>query len=78
MAIEMPEIEMVLVEGGTFTMGATPEQGDDACDDEKPAHKVTLDSFYIGKFPVTQRLWKAVMGAATRAISRVTICQLRM
>ena len=63
MAIEIPEIEMVLVEGGTFTMGATPEQGSDACDNEKPAHKVTLDSFYIGKFPVTQRLWKAVMGS---------------
>ena len=52
---------MVLVEGGTFTMGATPEQGRAAGYDEKPAHKVTLDSFYIGKFPVTQRLWKAVM-----------------
>ena len=63
MAIEIPEIEMVLVEGGTFTMGATPEQGSDARDDEKPAHKVTLGSFYIGKFPVTQRLWKAVMGS---------------
>lgn len=63
MAIEIPEIEMVLVEGGTFTMGATPEQGSDAYDNEKPAHKVTLDSFYIGKFPVTQRLWKAVMGS---------------
>ena len=63
MAIEIPEIEMVLVEGGTFTMGATPEQGSDAYDDEMPAHKVTLDSFYIGKFPVTQRLWKAVMGS---------------
>ena len=34
--------EMVYVEGGTFTMGATAEQGDDAYDDEKPAHKVTL------------------------------------
>lgn len=63
MVIEIPEIEMVLVEGGTFTMGATPEQGSDADDDEKPVHKVTLDSFYIGKFPVTQRLWKAVMGS---------------
>ena len=40
-----------------------PEQGSDARDDEKPAHKVTLGSFYIGKFPVTQRLWKAVMGS---------------
>ena len=63
MAIEIPEIEMVLVEGGTFTMGATPEQGSDAYGDEKPAHKVTLDSFYIGKFPVMQRLWMAVMGS---------------
>ena len=53
---------MVLVEGGTFMMGATAEQGDDACDDEKPVHQVTLDSFYIGKYPVTQRLWTGVMG----------------
>lgn len=63
MAIEIPEIEMVLVEGGTFTMGATPEQGYDAFDEKKPAHKVTLDSFYIGKFLVKQRLWEAVMGS---------------
>lgn len=54
--------EMIPVEGGTFTMGATAEQGNDAYDDEKPAHKVTLDSYAIGKFEVTQALWKAVMG----------------
>lgn len=54
--------DMVRVEGGTFTMGATPEQGDDADDDEKPAHEVTLDSYYIGKTEVTQALWEAVMG----------------
>ena len=58
----LPEIEMVYVKGGTFTMGATPEQGNDALDDEKPAHKVTLDSYYIGKYEVTNELWKAVMG----------------
>lgn len=58
----LPEIEMVYVSGGTFTMGATPEQGNDALDDEKPAHKVTLDSYYIGKYEVTNELWKAVMG----------------
>jgi serine/threonine protein kinase len=45
--------EMVLVEGGTFMMGATKEQGDDARDNEKPAHQVTLDSFEIGMYPVT-------------------------
>jgi len=54
--------EMIFVEGGTFVMGATPEQGDEAYDMEKPAHKVQLDDFYIGKYEVTQGLWKAVMG----------------
>ena len=34
--------EMVYVEGGTFTMGATSEQGSDAYSDEKPAHSVCL------------------------------------
>ena len=54
---------MVYVQGGTFTMGATPEQGSDAYDDEKPTHEVTLSSYYIGKYEVTQRLWQAVMGS---------------
>ena len=53
---------MVAVEGGTFTMGATPEQGDDALDAEKPAHQVTLSSYAIGQTEVTQALWVAVMG----------------
>ena len=53
---------MVYVEGGTFTMGATSEQGSDAADKEKPAHSVTLSSFYIGQTEVTQELWQAVMG----------------
>ena len=55
--------EMVYVEGGTFTMGATSEQGSDAYDNEKPAHSVTLGGYYIGKYEVTQKLWKAVMGS---------------
>ncbi len=54
---------MVSVEGGTFTMGATAEQGSDAWDNEKPAHKVTLSSFSIGKYEVTQEEWEAVMGS---------------
>ena len=53
---------MVRVEGGTFTMGATSEQGSDAFDNEKPAHQVTLSSFSIGKYEVTQEEWQAVMG----------------
>ena len=53
---------MVYVEGGTFIMGATAEQKK-TYKDEKPAHSVTLSSFYIGKYEVTQALWKAVMGS---------------
>ena len=55
-------IDMVRVEAGTFTMGATPEM-ENPEDDEKPAHQVTLtNDYYIGKYEVTQALWKAVMG----------------
>jgi formylglycine-generating enzyme required for sulfatase activity len=59
----IPNIEMVLVKGGSITMGCTAEQGSDCDDDEKPAHKVTLSDFYIGKYEVTQAQWKAVMGS---------------
>ena len=55
---------MVGVEGGTFTMGATSEQGtSDPYDDEYPTHSVTLSNFAIGETEVTQELWQAVMGS---------------
>ena len=54
---------MVYVSGGTFTMGGTSEQGSDAKSDEKPTHSVTLSSYYICKYEVTQALWRAVMGS---------------
>ena len=57
--------KMIRVQGGTFTMGATPEQ-DRREDDKdryfKPPHSVTLTSYYIGETEVTQQLWEAVMG----------------
>lgn len=53
---------MVRVEGGTFTMGATSEQGSDADSDENPTHQVTLSDYYIGRYEVTQAQWEAVMG----------------
>jgi len=43
-------------------MGCTAEQGSACWDNEKPAHSVTLSGYYIGKYEVTQGLWKAVMG----------------
>ena len=54
---------MVYVAGGTFTMGATPEQDGDCNDDESPTHQVTLSDYYIGETEVTQQLWQAVMGS---------------
>ena len=53
--------EMVFVQGGTFTMGATEEQGSDYDSDELPTYQVTLSDFYIGKYEVTQQLWEYVM-----------------
>ena len=55
--------EMVYVEGGSFDMGATTEQGSEADTDEKPVHSVTLSDYYIGSCEVTQELWEAVMGS---------------
>ena len=55
-------IDMVRVEAGTFTMGATPEM-ENPFGDEKPTHQVTLtNDYYIGKYEVTQALWQAVTG----------------
>jgi formylglycine-generating enzyme required for sulfatase activity len=56
------DVPLVYVAGGTFTMGCTAEQGEDCEDTEKPAHQVTVDDFYIGKYEVTQAQWKAVTG----------------
>ncbi len=59
---ELEKDEMVLVKGGTFTMGATSEQGTSDPDaDEYPTHQVTLSDYYIGKYEVTQQLWEYVM-----------------
>jgi formylglycine-generating enzyme required for sulfatase activity len=54
------EIEMVFVEGGTFTMGSQEGSGNT---NERPAHEVTLSGFNIGKYEVTYGQWAAVMGS---------------
>lgn len=55
-------IKMVYVEGGEFMMGATSEQGGYVKEEEKPAHKVKLSSFYISKYEITQAQYQAIMG----------------
>ena len=51
---------MKKVDGGTFMMGAEDNDSESKAW-EKPTHRVTLDSYYIGETEVTQSLWEEVM-----------------
>ncbi|MDY6941307.1 MAG: formylglycine-generating enzyme family protein, partial [Cyanobacteriota bacterium] len=53
------ELEMVSIPGGSFIMGS-PEDEPKNRSNEKPQHEVTVPSFYLGKYPVTQAQWRAV------------------
>ena len=55
------DLSMVYVEGDLFVMGAA-EDDTTAEYDEYPAHKVTLSSYHMSKYEITQAQWKAVMG----------------
>ena len=75
----LPEIlrevnaQMARVEGGTFAMGCTPEQ--EYCDaDERPVHRVGVESFEIGRFEMTQELWEAVTGENPSAFAGCPKC----
>ena len=54
-------IQMQRVEGGSFVMGATPDQHDPDTYTDKPAHLVFLSPYYMATTEVTNRLWRAVM-----------------
>lgn len=51
------EQSMVYVQGESFMMGSNDGEAD-----EKPVHKITLSSFKVSKYEVTQAQWKVVMG----------------
>ncbi|MGB5595195.1 MAG: formylglycine-generating enzyme family protein [Crocosphaera sp.] len=57
--IDKVPLEMVLIPDGTFTMGA-PETEEGRRDNERPQHDVTISSFLMGRYPVTQQQWKAI------------------
>jgi formylglycine-generating enzyme required for sulfatase activity len=59
--------EMVPVEGGSFTMGSI---SDDAPKSEKPAHKVTVSSFSMGKYEVTVAAYREFCLAKKRAMPK--------
>lgn len=55
-------MEFVLVPPGVFLMGS-PDSDKDAREDEQPQHLVTISQpLYLGRYPVTQAQWQAVMG----------------
>ncbi len=52
-------LEMVAIPNGTFLMGS-PDTEEGHRDNESPQHEVTVKSFFMGKYPVTQAQWQAV------------------
>ncbi|MEO1560083.1 MAG: formylglycine-generating enzyme family protein, partial [Cyanobacteria bacterium J06632_19] len=50
-------LEMVQIPSGSFIMGSSINEGDRV---ERPQHIVTLPSFFMSKYPITQAQWKAV------------------
>ncbi len=52
-------LEMVHIPGGTFLMGS-PESDESPISSESPQHQVTVPSFFMGKYPVTQKQWRLV------------------
>ena len=54
------DIEVVFVKGDSFQMGSS-----DDFEYEKPEHILIVSDFYIGKYEVTQKQWKEIMGTST-------------
>ena len=59
---EIEKDEMVFVQGGSYNMGATEEQGSEAKADESPVHLVMLSDYYISRYEITQKFWETIMG----------------
>jgi formylglycine-generating enzyme required for sulfatase activity len=55
------ELEMTLIPGGTFLMGS-PEDEPERHNNESPQHRVTVPSFFMGRYPITQAQWRVVAG----------------
>ncbi|MTJ32216.1 bifunctional serine/threonine-protein kinase/formylglycine-generating enzyme family protein [Aphanizomenon sp. UHCC 0183] len=55
------KLEMIAIPGGTFLMGS-PENEAERLSYESPQHQVTVPSFFIGKYQLTQAQYQAIMG----------------
>jgi formylglycine-generating enzyme required for sulfatase activity len=54
-------LAMIYIRDGSFLMGS-PDDEDGRHSDEGPVRRVTLDGFWMGKYPVTQAQYQAIMG----------------
>jgi hypothetical protein len=52
-------LEMVAIPGGKFIMGS-PDSEHDRYEDESPQHPVTIQPFFMGKYPITEAQWQAI------------------
>jgi formylglycine-generating enzyme required for sulfatase activity len=52
-------LEMIEIPSGTFMMGSS-DNDLNSRDDERPQHQVKIQSFYMGKYLVTQKQWNLV------------------
>ena len=52
------KLEMIAIPGGTFMMGSPDGEGRN---NEQPQHEVTVPSFFLGKYPITQAQYQQIM-----------------
>ena len=54
-------LEMVAIPEGSFLMGS-PTSEPEAFNNQRPQHQVSLQPFYLGRYPITQAQWRIVAG----------------
>ncbi len=62
------ELELMEIPGGTFLMGTDDQEIERLCKKydsdwfraERPQHRVTIEPFSMGRYPITQAQWKAI------------------
>jgi formylglycine-generating enzyme required for sulfatase activity len=52
-------LDMILIKGGTFLMGSPPDELERRSS-ENPQHPVTVPTFFMGRYPITQAQWRFV------------------
>jgi formylglycine-generating enzyme required for sulfatase activity len=60
-------LEMVSIPAGTFRMGS-PAEEPERYDDESPQHEVNVESFFMGRYPITQAQWRVVSAMPQESI----------